>query len=148
MSKYIVYTDGSCRQGNPNQANLGAGGWSAIVIDPQGHESEYSGCQVSTTNIRMELIAVGRAVREIPDGSEVEIHHDYEGIGSWLTRKWKRKDPNVIKFCSIIETYIKEHNLTITYIHVKGHSGDHYNERADKLADKACKEGIVKRGTN
>jgi len=135
---YKIYTDGSCIQGDAKHENHLAGGWGAIVIDPQGSETEYSGHQSGTTNIR--------SLKDgIPWGAEVEIHHDYTGISKWLTREWKRKDPDVIKLCAGIEKIIHDRGLKVSFVHVKGHSGDTMNERVDKLASAACKDGISKR---
>ena len=65
----------------------------------------------------------------------LEIHYDYEGIEKWCTGAWKRNKTGTVeykKYCDFIKT-----KLDITFVKVKGHSGDTYNERADRLAKKA-----------
>jgi ribonuclease HI len=140
--KYKIYTDGSC-SGNP-----GPGGWAAIVISPTGQETEYYGYQADTTNIRMELVAVGRALHEIPDNSVVEVYHDLEHIGKWLRNEYKRRDPTVKLLCDSIDSIVSTKGLTVTYVWTRGHANDAMNNRVDKLAVNATKEGIKKRGGN
>lgn len=64
--------------------------------------------------------------------SEIKIFHDYEGVGKWADDKWKANLPLTQEY----KEYIKEarKTLQITFVKVKGHSGNKYNELADKLA--------------
>jgi ribonuclease HI len=129
-----VFTDGAC-SGNP-----GPGGW-AWVTDDGRHRT---GGDPDTTNQRMELTAVLRAVEEL--GGRLAIHSDstyvvkcfndrwYEG---WLQRGWKSSQRKPVAnrdlWQPLIERYL-ERKAEITFTWVKGHSGDKMNDLADSLA--------------
>ena len=136
-----VYTDGACL-GNP-----GPGGWAAVVIDG-GEEKEFSGGEPLTTNNRMELSAAINALKNIPELSDVEIYTDStyvkNGITSWIKNweknGWKNSQKEPVKnkelWLELLELS-KKHKIQWQW--VKGHSGDEFNERADKLARSQCK---------
>ncbi len=68
----------------------------------------------------------------------VEIYHDYEGIGAWADRKWKANNPLTQGYREFVEEARK--SMEITFVKVKSHAGNKYNELADKLAKKALEE--------
>ena len=68
----------------------------------------------------------------------VEIYHDYEGIGAWADRKWKANNPLTQGYREFVEEARK--SMDITFVKVKAHAGNKYNELADKLAKKALEE--------
>ncbi|HXN79921.1 MAG TPA: RNase H family protein, partial [Steroidobacteraceae bacterium] len=76
-----IYTDGACR-GNP-----GPGGWAAL-LSKAGHEKEISGAEALTTNNRMELTAVIRALEALRRPVRARVYTDSEyvrrGISEWL----------------------------------------------------------------
>jgi ribonuclease HI len=84
-----IYTDGACR-GNP-----GPGGWGAL-LRAKGAEKELWGGEAQTTNNRMELTAVIRALDALKRPSKVRLYTDSlyvmkgisEWIGSWKRRGW------------------------------------------------------------
>lgn len=65
----------------------------------------------------------------------VEIYHDYEGIGAWADRRWKANNPLTQGYRDFVEEARK--SMDITFVKVKAHAGNKYNELADKLAKKA-----------
>src|SRR2546422_10508974 len=81
-----IYTDGACK-GNP-----GPGGWGAVV-QVAGEEKELFGGEPHTTNNRMELTAVIRALELLKRPCRVEGYTDSpdvrKGISEWLAR-WER----------------------------------------------------------
>ena len=142
MNEVTIYTDGAC-SGNP-----GKGGWGAILI--YAKEKKYlSGSKQLTTNNQMELIATIEALKAISKPSNIALYTDSQyvknGITSWIFN-WKKngwktanKKPVANKDLWIeLETYVDFHS--VNWFWVKGHSGDHYNEIADKLAVKAMNE--------
>lgn len=68
----------------------------------------------------------------------VEIYHDYEGIGAWADRKWKANNPLTQGYRDYVAEARK--SIDITFVKVKAHAGNKYNELADKLAKKALSE--------
>lgn len=68
----------------------------------------------------------------------VEIYHDYEGIGAWADRRWKANNPLTQGYRDFVAEARK--TIDITFVKVKAHAGNKYNELADKLAKKALSE--------
>ena len=134
----IIYTDGACR-GNP-----GPGGWGAILVY-RGRMKELSGGENHTTNNRMELTAVIKALESLKSNAEVDIYSDssyvVNGMTSWIhdwkRRGWKRASgalENRDLWQRLSELNDQHH---ITWHWVRGHAGDELNERADRLANSA-----------
>ncbi|HEX3675624.1 MAG TPA: ribonuclease HI [Rhizomicrobium sp.] len=131
-----IFTDGAC-SGNP-----GPGGWGAILRTGV-HEKEISGGEPATTNNRMELMAVIRALDAVKKSSPVTIHTDsryvMDGATKWLPRwkanGWKTADKKPVKNEDLwreLETAIQRHDVAWRW--VKGHSDHVENARADALA--------------
>ena len=137
MSKAIqIFTDGAC-SGNP-----GPGGWGAI-LRWNGHEKELSGGEGETTNNRMEMMAVIKALEALNKASDVDLYTDskyvMDGVNQWLegwkAKGWKTAAKKPVKNQDLwerIDSLIQEHNVTFHW--VKGHAGHPENERADALA--------------
>ena len=139
MSIVEIYTDGACR-GNP-----GPGGWGALLSMGE-HEKELSGAEAHTTNNRMELTAVIRALEALKRPSEARIFTDSEyvrrgiteWVKSWKTRGWKTADRKPVKNQDLwerLDALAAEHKIEWRW--VKGHSGVPGNERVDRLANQA-----------
>jgi ribonuclease HI len=137
VTKHIdIFTDGAC-SGNP-----GPGGWAAILRAGH-HEREISGGEASTTNNRMELLAVINGLAALKQPSKVTIHTDskyvMDGASKWLQRwkanGWKTADKKPVKNGELwlrLEQALARH--TVSWVWVQGHSGHPENERADELA--------------
>lgn len=67
--------------------------------------------------------------------TELTIYHDYEGIAKWCTGEWKAKKLWTQKYRDFYNQI--KNNVNITFVKVKGHSNDRYNDLADELAKKA-----------
>lgn len=63
------------------------------------------------------------------------IYHDYEGIAKWCLGLWKTNKAGTIAYKEFYD-YAKN-LINVTFIKVKGHSNDKYNDLADELAKKA-----------
>ena len=133
-----IYTDGACK-GNP-----GPGGWGALLRSGT-HERELYGGDPATTNNRMELTAVIRALEALKRPSSVEVYTDSEyvkkGITEWLAawkrRGWKTADRKPVKNVDLwheLEELVHKHEVRWHW--VRGHSGHPENERADALANR------------
>ena len=134
-----IYTDGACR-GNP-----GPGGWGALLSSGE-HEKELSGAEPQTTNNRMELTAVIRALEALKRPTEARIYTDSEyvrrGITEWVknwkARGWKTADRKPVKNQDLwerLDALAAGHKIDWRW--VKGHSGVPGNERVDRLANQA-----------
>ena len=134
----IIYTDGACR-GNP-----GPGGWGAI-LDYKGIEKELYGAEKHTTNNRMELMAVIKALEILKQTCLVKLYSDssyvLKGITDWMPnwkkRGWKTASKTAVKNEDLwrrLDALIVSHQ--IEWLWVKGHSGIIGNEKADQLANK------------
>jgi ribonuclease HI len=139
MSIVEIYTDGACR-GNP-----GPGGWAALLSFGE-IEKELAGAEVLTTNNRMELTAVIRALEALKKPSEVRVLTDSEyvrkGITEWVkgwkARGWKTADRKPVKNQDLwerLDELAAGHKIQWQW--VKGHSGVPGNERVDQLANAA-----------
>lgn len=65
----------------------------------------------------------------------VTIYHDYEGVAKWATGEWKANKPGTIAYRSFCAKAAEK--LRFRFVKVKGHSGDPYNDLADRLAKDA-----------
>jgi len=132
-----IHTDGACK-GNP-----GAGGWGALLAW-NGKTSELYGGEAHTTNNRMEMTAVIRALEALKLKSRVRLHTDSkyvqqgisEWIHSWKKRGWRTADRKPVKNEDLwrrLDELAGEHE--IEWLWVRGHDGNPGNERADELAN-------------
>jgi len=139
LAKIEIYTDGACR-GNP-----GPGGWAALLLAGE-HEREISGAEAATTNNRMELTAVIRALEALKRPIEGAIYTDsqyvrqgvLEWLPNWKARGWKTADKKPVKnqdLWQTLDALVAGHKLEWHW--VKGHSGNVGNERVDALANRA-----------
>ena len=139
MNHYIkIYTDGAC-SGNP-----GPGGWGyVILVDGLEYKEENKGYRM-TTNNRMEIAAAIYALQKATalierynDGATYTIcvNTDSQHLAGTMNLAWKRRT-NLDLWQRLDETINKLRSLTVEvcFEKVKGHSGDRYNEVADRLA--------------
>ena len=135
----VIYSDGACR-GNP-----GPGGWAALLIKGT-NERELSGAEAETTNNRMELTAVLRALQALRRPVRARVYTDSEyvrkGITEWLknwkARGWKtaaRKPVRNQDLWEALDMAAATHEVDWRW--VKGHAGVPGNERVDELARRA-----------
>jgi ribonuclease HI len=72
------------------------------------------------------------------DINKVEIYHDYEGIGAWADRRWKANNQLTQGYRDFVAE--ARQTMEISFVKVKAHTGNKYNEIADKLAKKALND--------
>jgi ribonuclease HI len=140
-AEVYLFTDGGC-SGNP-----GPGGWGFVLRHlASGKEMEASGSAPDTTNNRMELTAVVKALEALKRPCRVELFTDsvYVGKGlsewmpKWKANGWKRREGGKLKpvkneeLWQRLDELIQRHRLK--YTRVAGHSGHPENERCDELA--------------
>ena len=155
MEEWHLYTDGAC------QPNPGSGGWAFILrhhistdASAVGMTIEYRSMCQNTTNNRMEMQAVIEGLRyfllnEWQEDSTLILYSDslylIDGIENWsehwATNGWIKKNGDPVLNQDLWdEICLLRKHLNLRCIHVKGHSGDQFNERVDKLAFRAAEK--------
>lgn len=143
-----IYSDGAC-SGNP-----GVGGFGAI-LRAGGKEKEVSGCEVMTTNNRMELLGVISALEALKKHCKVRLTTDStyvvkgmtEWMDGWLKKKWRNSQKKEVLNRDLWERLLlasKHHE--VEWVWIKGHNGHAENERCDFLAReeiKKCKKRLA-----
>jgi len=133
-----IHTDGACK-GNP-----GVGGW-GVFLRSGDTTRELFGGELATTNNRMELTAVIRALEALKRPCRVRLHTDsqyvQQGITGWIhnwkKRGWKTADRKPVKnvdLWQVLDGLAAQHE--IEWLWVRGHDGDPGNEHADALANR------------
>ena len=137
MKTVTIYTDGAC-SGNP-----GPGGWGAI-LEWNGVEKEISGGAPETTNNRMELTGVIRALELLKESCVVELYSDSKyvidalskgWVYGWQKKGWIKSDKKPTLNVDLWEQLlplIERHQ--VHYHWVKGHASNAKNNRCDELA--------------
>ena len=123
-----IYTDGACL-GNP-----GPGGWGAVIIEG-GIKRTLSGADESTTNNRMEMLAVIKGLAAVPESVQVTVFSDSQYVVNTMTRGWKRKAN--LDLWDRLDAEVAAHRVEWRW--VRGHAGDPLNEEADSLATAAAR---------
>ena len=145
MQEVMIYTDGACR-GNP-----GPGGWGALLRF-NGHEKQLSGGEHQTTNNRMEMTAVIKALEQLKRPCRIILTTDsryvIQGMTEWLPgwkrRQWRNaagKPVLNVDLWKRLESQVSQHEIEWQW--VKGHSGHPENELADALANRGIDELVV-----
>lgn len=150
MAMFMVYTDGSYRDGY-----WGAG---AVALDSFGNhlmELSTNGEDLAgSRNVTGEIMAVMTMLRKLyknrfeyarnskPDEKHaVVIYHDYEGIQKWAENEWTAKKPISQEYKQCIDK--ARAYFDISFVKVKAHSGNKWNEYADSLASKGLEAAFV-----
>jgi ribonuclease HI len=138
MNGYVeIYADGACK-GNP-----GPGGWGAWM-HYNGNEKSIFGGEDNTTNNRMELTAVIRALETLKRSSKIKLYTDSsyvqkgmtEWMMGWKAKNWRTADKKPVKNEDLWKALDKlSQSHQIEWIWVRGHNGNDGNERADALAN-------------
>jgi ribonuclease HI len=138
----VIYTDGACK-GNP-----GPGGWGA-VLQYGGSERELFGGASATTNNRMEMTAVIKALESLESRRPVVIYTDSQyvknGIQTWIhgwkKNGWKTADRKPVKNADLwreLDALAARHDVEWHW--VRGHNDTPGNERADALANRGAEQ--------
>lgn len=154
LNPLVIYTDGSCL----DNAAGGAGGWAGIVVVNDDSINCGEG-YFSTTSNRMEIMAVAKMLLEstLPRTVHIYLDSQYTMDGStkwikgWIRRNWLTANEQPVKnkdLWLMIHDVLKFHQ--VSFFKVKGHSGNRFNEVADKVAKsyarnpKLTDEGYIK----
>ena len=146
MTGVQIYTDGACK-GNP-----GPGGW-GVLLKAGGTSKELFGGEPVTTNNRMELMAVIRALEALKRPCAVTLHVDSQyvlkGMTQWLagwkTKGWRTAAKQPVKNQELwqeLDELVNRKGHAIEWRWVRGHDGDPGNERADELANLGVEDAM------
>ena len=143
MKKVIIYTDGACR-GNGKEDAIGGYG---IVLIYNGKVKECKKAFKNTTNNKMELQSAVDALKMLKEPCEVELYSDsaylincfnQKWLKGWKKNGWRTSNKQQVKNKDLWEELdISNKTHKITWIKVKGHSDNEYNNRCDQLANEA-----------
>lgn len=135
-TKLDIYTDGGC------VPNPGAGGWGVAIYQDGEEVWSESGGEIETTNNRMELTAIIKAL-ELANGRPCLIFTDSmlcvntlsQWAKGWKAKGWRKADGGEVKNLDLVKrAYELFQNSKAKMVWVKGHAGNVGNERADTLA--------------
>lgn len=141
--KVQIFTDGACR-GNP-----GPGGWGAVMRYGEKEKTLHGG-ETSTTNNRMELTAVIKALEclkgnkwpiDVTTDSKYVLQGITEWIEGWKKRGWRNASKKPVLNADLwqrLDELVQP--FDIKWHWVKGHSGHPENELADQLANRGIDE--------
>ena len=137
----IIYTDGAC-SGNP-----GRGGYGLVLVKNGTYHAGAKGGYRLTTNNRMEILAaseglawaksiIDRFTKE--DSVTIDVRSDSQLVVSTMNDGWQRKSNIDLwqRLDGIVEE-LRKGGVRVSFTKVKGHSGDRFNEMADRLAVEA-----------
>lgn len=137
MKEIIIYTDGACSK------NPGPGGWGAVLMYGE-HKKEISGFVPMTTNQRMELSAVIEGLNQLKEECKVKVYSDsayvinafnQHWLDNWQRNGWKNAKKDPVENQDLWKELLKlDQKHQITWMKVKGHSDNVYNNRCDELA--------------
>lgn len=133
---YTLYTDGGCLC-NPG----GTGGCAAIILNQEKEFQEFSEGYQSTTNNRMEIMAVILGLQKIPTGSRILAYSDSQYVVNTINGRFAKKKNHDL--WQLLDEASIDKCLDIQWI--RGHQGNHYNERCDELCSIAMRQkGLLK----
>ena len=144
MNPLTIYVDGGC----PVPGGLGA--WAVVGLvykspdDPSPCVRTRSACHEDMTNQRAELLAVYNALRLVRRAQDVTVVSDSLCAIRWTTGDYKRKNPHVQVYGEWIDAEmarLRKIGASVRFVHVKGHTGNEYNEMCDRLCTEAIKGG-------
>lgn len=139
----VIYTDGAC-SGNP-----GPGGYGAVLMIGD-YRREISGYVAEATNNRMELLAAIQALSALKKPCEVTLYSDSaylvnafarNWLEGWQKNNWRNSQKKEVENRDLWEQLVQLcQTHAVTFIKVKGHADNEWNNRCDQLAVAAIKE--------
>ncbi len=106
-----------------------------MVFQDDGDTLRLSGPEAETTNNRMEIMAAIKGLEAAPSGTTVDLYSDSQYLVNTMTRNWKRRKNNDL--WDLLDSLVRERQVVWHWLY--GHSGDRWNEEADRLAVSAMK---------
>lgn len=129
-----AYVDGSYNTSNKKA------GWGCVILNKTTETFSGSMDDIwGSRNVTGEVAAAKRAMRYALDNGfkKLKIYYDYQGIECWATGEWKAKKGVSLEYQAFIEN-ARASGLELEFHKVMAHTGDRYNEWADRLANQAA----------
>lgn len=151
MKEVIIYTDGGCRGNDSSEDNIGAIGF-ILFYPAKNYKKEYSEAFTNTTNNKMELTAVIKALQMLKEPCKIKLHSDSAYIIDaynkgwvelWKKNNWHRPKNEELKnreLWQLLDILVRKHE--VEFIKVKGHSTDENNNRCDELLNEAMDNAL------
>lgn len=142
----LIHTDGAC------VPNPGPGGWGALLRQGPHTLELCGGDPGTTTNNRMELTAPIRALEALRRTSVVHLYTDstyvrngiLKWVAGWTRNGWQTSAKQPVKNVDLWQQLLAASEAhQVQWFWVKGHAGDEFNERADRLAAKGLTEAVA-----
>ncbi|GBB87698.1 hypothetical protein RclHR1_01420001 [Rhizophagus clarus] len=136
---YTAYTDGSLQHLGSNDITMTYG---FILIDDASNEIRFkSSISHWPSSTRAEIMAVVTTLLVLPRNSHITIHTDSQAtidgfhshittIVNFLPRLYFTWNSNNFLWL-LLYNIVNNNNISVNFVKVKGHSGDHYNEQVD-----------------
>lgn len=150
MSRYEfnIFTDGSY---STSESDRTYGGFIIEGLDVSLLAYTSNKTWTASRNVGGELLAVVLALKTVEEFKEqnpdsdvtVNFFYDYEGVGKWIKGEWQCKKPLTQGYKKFVQDSIRKLNLTVSWTHVKGHSGIKSNERVDSLVTRYDRRDIA-----
>ncbi|NKB81673.1 MAG: hypothetical protein GKS05_07280 [Nitrospirales bacterium] len=142
-----IWVDGACLQHAKGGMRFG---WAYLVIQGERELHRASGNDIPENasqyrNVAGEIMAVLQALTwcQAEGISAATIYYDYQGLASWVEGTWKTKTPLTQSYAMSVQSL----GIELTWVKVKGHSGEAHNEQVDKMAKEAAgQEAVVNMG--
>lgn len=129
----LVYTDGSC------DLEAGVAGYGIVFVQFgevlfRTNNAYQMNKEGDSANVGAELMAAMEAVRlaVINEYDEIKITYDYEGVAKFILGDWNPKNALSIYYKNYIDKM--KDKVKISFMKVKAHTGEQFNEEADRLA--------------
>ena len=103
------------------------------VLQGHGDDPEMASMRNVSGEVGGSMAAIRRAIEL--GIKELVIYYDYMGIEMWANGSWKRNKKGTIAYYDYIQSV--KNDIKLHFVKVKGHSGDKYNDVADRLAKDA-----------
>lgn len=151
MKEVLLYTDGGCRGNDSSKANIGAIG--VVLLYPEkGYMKEIKKAYENTTNNQMELLAIITGLSKLKEPCKVTVFSDsayvvnaynQNWVDNWKKKGWSR-GKEALKNRELwmeLDTLVNKHK--VTFVKVKGHADNEYNNRADQLVNEAMDAWLI-----
>jgi ribonuclease HI len=130
-----IYVDGSYN------SKLDTIGYGIVVLKGSLPPVKYKGRVVDESllefrNVAGEVMAVYNALEICNNGDKVTIYYDYEGIEKWAIGEWKANNKLTKWYQNQMQIAYEKFDLR--FIKVTAHTGNKWNEEADRLAKEGC----------